>query len=944
MVGCIHAESEIEVVFMKALLKRLMVLIMAYLLIVLWTPSAVCAAEPDTRIVIVGYYEDGDYMTKNQQGEYVGFNIEFLQELAKQSDIQFEFVDAVSWPGAYEMLLNGEIDLLPAVYHTDEREDVMQFVTLPMCNIYTTLNVRMDDGRYNYEDFAGFEGMKVGIIRGGVDGENFKKFCREHDVTLEILEYDETEELLTALEENVVDGVAITHLGKNSSFRSVAQFAPSPLYFAVALDEPELLAELNRAMNQILLSNPSYETDLYNKYLAPSPNQKPVFTKEELQYIQEGIPVVVSYDPNFSPLSYQNEKTGAFQGVSADVFDFIRANSGIEFRFEAHSQPEGLELLRQGKVDALCHSDGNYLWDGRYNIKSTLYYLSTPATMITRNGTDEIKTLALAKGYQLSETIEKDNPDLKIRYYLTAEECLEAVRNRDADAAYINTPVASLLLGEADHGSLSPAILSRYISKLRIGISASADARLFSILDKCIQYLPEEQVDTFLVTNSTVTNSVSLRTLLYSNPLMVVGVSIGIILLLSGIVILWNYNRMRTKVMRAELKKAEETSRAKADFLSRMSHEIRTPMNAIIGLTNLARMSGEAPPKVAQNLEKIDSSAKFLLSLLGDILDMSKIESEKMVIECKPFDLKQLISEISNMFEVQASSRGIALETVCGLQGSLYIGDKLRLQQVLTNLLSNACKFTDQGGCIRLLAEEQNRTTKETTVHFCVRDTGIGIEKGDLERVFSAFEQAKGSNLRTPGTGLGLAISSNLVRLMGGELVVDSNPGVGSVFTFTLTLPICEPAELCKPAAPIGQSELQLDDLRVLLAEDNDLNAEIAVELLEAQGMVVDRAENGQQAVELFATSVEDFYAIILMDVNMPGMDGLTATRVIRALERPDAVAVPILAMTASTFQEDRDRAAVCGMNGFLPKPFDVVQLYQMLQDSLNKAAENRNP
>lgn len=923
---------------MRDLPKRLIILILACLLAAMWTSSAAFAAEKKT--VKVGYYEDGDYMSKNQQGEYAGFNIEFLQDLAKQTDIQFEFVDAVSWISAYEMLEKGEIDLLPAVYYTEEREKKMQFVTLPMCNIYTTLNVRMDDERYDYEDFDAFEGMKVGIIRGGVDGENFKKFCREHDVSLEIIEYDETEELLTALEENSVDGVAITHLGKNSTFRSVAQFAPSPLYFAVAMDETELLAELNRAMNFILLANPSYETDLYNKYLAPSPNQKPVFTKEEQQYILDGKPVIVSYDPGFAPLSHQNEKTGEFQGVGADLFEFISANSGIEFRFEPHPQSEGLELLRQGKVDALCHSDGDYLWDGKNNIKSTLYYLSMPTTMITRYGSDEINTLALTEGYQLSEMVEKDHPALSVQYFPTVEECLESVKSGETDATYINTPVASFLLGEASYGSMNRAVLSRYISKMRIGISDSADIRLFSIIDKCIQYLPEEQVDTFLVTNSMVANSVSLRTLLYSYPVMVIGVSVGMILLISVIVILFGYNRMRTRVMQAELKKAEETSRAKSDFLSRMSHEIRTPMNAIIGLTNLARMSGETPPKVERYLEKIDSSAKFLLSLLGDILDMSKIESEKMVIECKPFALEEMVSEIVGMFAVQAGDRGIELKADCHLQGNLYIGDKMRLQQVLANLVSNACKFTDQGGSIRLLAEELKRSKTDAVIYFSVKDTGVGIEKEDLERVFRAFEQVKGSNLRMPGTGLGLAISNSLVRLMGGELQVESKPGVGSEFVFTITLPVYEEELPCNTAELEIEREFRLEGLHVLLAEDNELNAEIAVELLKAQGMKVDWAKDGRQAVELFANSPEGFYAIVLMDINMPGKDGLTATREIRAMKRPDALVVPVLAMTANTFQEDRDRAVECGMTGFLSKPFDVAQLYRMLRDSLSREAE----
>ncbi|WP_125140306.1 transporter substrate-binding domain-containing protein [Clostridium transplantifaecale] len=923
---------------MKVPLKRFIrfiLLVIVCLMIPLVSPTAF-AAEAEARIVKVGYYEDGDYMSENQQGEYVGFNIEFLQELAKQTDIKFEYIDAVSWIAAYEMLVKGEIDLLPAVYYTEEREKAMQFVTLPMCNIYTTLNVRMDDERYDYEDFAAFADMKVGIIRGGVDGENFKVFCREHDVNLEIIEYDETNDLLAALEENSVDGVAITHLGKNSSFRSVAQFAPSPIYFAVAMDEPGLLAELNRAMNNIVLANPGYETDLYNKYLAPSSNQKPVFTKEELQYIQEKKTVVVAYDPNFSPLSYQDEKTGEFKGVSADVFGFIAANSGLTFHFEAHSQSKALELLRQGKIDALCHSDGDYLWDGRNNIKSTLYYLSTPTTMITHNGSGEIETLALTKGYQLSEIVAKDNPVLTVRYYETAQECMEAVKKGEADITYLNTPVAGLFLNEIDYNSMNRAMLGRYINNMRVGVSSSSDLRLYSIINKCIQYLPVEQVDVFLAANSIAKESVTLKTLLYTNPVMVIGICVGIILLLSIIVMLFGYYRMRSRVMQTELAKAEETSRAKSEFLSRMSHEIRTPMNAIIGLTNLARMSGEATPKIDENLAKIDASSKFLLSLLGDILDMSKIDSEKMTIENNPFDLRKTASQIEGMFALLAEERGLELTVSCELENTCFVGDKMRLQQVLTNLLSNACKFTDKGGRVCLLIEERSHTSKSASLRFNVKDTGIGIPKEDLDRIFRAFEQAPGSNLRAPGTGLGLAISSSLVRLMGGELGVESESGAGAEFYFEIVLPVFE-GELSENSGGETKAQLYLQGLRILLAEDNDLNAEIAIELLKAQGMTVDRAEDGQKAVEMFEKSAERYYDVILMDINMPRKDGLQAAREIRGIDRPDAGCVPILAMTANTFQEDRENAAASGMSGFLPKPFDVNQLDNTILESLEK-------
>lgn len=516
-----------------------LILAAVLLLPFLWQIPAVSAEEQEAETVRVGYYEDGDYMSLNQQGEYVGYNIEYIQELAKQSGLKFEIVDTGSWSAAYDMLVSGKIDLLPSVYYTEERAGQVLFVTQPMCSIYTTLNVRMDDNRYAYEDFAAFEGMKVGIIRGGVDGERFKEFCRDHDITLDIIEYDETAKLLGALEDGTLDGVAITHLGKNSSFRSVAQFSPSPLYFAVSAHNPELLDELNSVMDNILLSNPGYGTDLYDKYLAPSSNQKPVFTNEERQYIEAAGPVVLSYDPSFAPLSYQDESTGKFKGVAADIFQFIAENSGLEFRFEAHSQSDALELLQQGEIDALCLSDGDYLWDGRNKINSTLYYLSSPTSMISQNSSGETETLALLQGYQLSEDIAKDNPDSTVQYYSSVEACLEAVRSGKADVTYLNTQVAGFFLDKHHYRGMQEAALGQYINKMCVGISTFTDPRLFSVINKCIRYLPVEQVDTFLVNNSMDAKEISLAEFVEQHIWAVI---CGVSLLLGIIILLISYN------------------------------------------------------------------------------------------------------------------------------------------------------------------------------------------------------------------------------------------------------------------------------------------------------------------------------------------------------------------------------------------------------------------
>lgn len=478
-----------------------------FILLLLCLPPLHARAE-DTPSVRVGYYEDGDYMYYNAQGQYEGYNFEFLQEISKLSGLRYEVVDTHSWQNALQLLIDGEIDILPSVYRTEERTEQMFFTDQPMCNIYTTLNVRMDDTRYDYEDFDAFQGMRVGIIRGGEDGESFRQYCEEHGVELSIIDYEETDALLEALEEGELDGVAITHLGRGSIFRSVAQFAPNPLYIAVSKKKPELLARINRAINDILLRNPGYQMDLYDKYLAPSANQQPVLTKEELEYIRTAEPIRVSYDPSFAPLAYR-KPDGSFGGVAADIFSLISQGSGLVFTFEARTAAESLEALKQGETDVLSVVDGDYLWDERNNMNTTLYYLNAPGVLITGSDGGDVKTLALPEGYQLSERIARNNPTCTVLYYSSLEECFNAVLEGRAQATYTNTHTANYLLSDPGYDKLNATTLTQYPSDLCIGVSKSADSRLFTILDKYIQYMASEQVDDLLMKNSTVSRPIS---------------------------------------------------------------------------------------------------------------------------------------------------------------------------------------------------------------------------------------------------------------------------------------------------------------------------------------------------------------------------------------------------------------------------------------------------
>ncbi|QNM04534.1 ATP-binding protein [Qiania dongpingensis] len=388
-----------------------------------------------------------------------------------------------------------------------------------------------------------------------------------------------------------------------------------------------------------------------------------------------------------------------------------------------------------------------------------------------------------------------------------------------------------------------------------------------------------------------------------------------------------------TKIIETNINREryDMASRAKSDFLSRMSHEIRTPMNAIIGMTDIARHEVKKPERLEECLDKIDRSSQFLLSLINDILDMSKIESGKMKLDIRTFDMEELAESVAGLIEPQAEAKRIQFVRRVSLTHKWLMGDPLHLSQVLVNLLGNAVKFTPEGGTVTLTVEQEEVRGNSTGIRFSVKDTGIGIERENFKRIFNAFEQAGDDTTKEyGGTGLGLAISSSLIRMMGGNISLNSRPGEGSNFYFKICLKTGQ--EETKNPEKENTDNVSCEGKRLLLVEDNELNMEIAKVLLEMNGFLVETAENGKIAVERFAGHDEDYYDAILMDIRMPVMDGLEAARVIRRMDRPDAGTVPIIAMTANAFDEDMKKSIESGMNGHLAKPIDIEELIRTLK------------
>ena len=627
------------------------VLLASFAPFMLYCPE-VNAQEEEPRVLKVAFPYTSGINEVYDDGTYGGCVYDWLIEIAKYTGWQYEFMTEENASEQLNKMVDCEYDLMGGMFYREEFKDLYNYPSYIMGSNYSLLIYHREDTDIKGYDYNTLNGKRIGVLKRAVQKiERLQEFLTFNNISCELVYYEDTTEYANCLESGKVDLMLGADVYMQEDYNVAAMIPAEPYYIVTAKDEPELCSELSWAIEQIYAADPNFANELYSKYFPDRYLNSISFTDEERAFIQQSAPLKVAVIRDRYPLYY--EQDGAAMGIIPETLELITGRSGLEFEYVyAENNQEIINLVREGKADLAGGFMDNDLTAASLGLARTASYASLDSLILRSKqsaGKGEGQVMAVPEG----RVMKPDKPSDTIRYFDDYQECLNAVNN-GVEADYTRMPASFVgqFYARNYYANINLVTDTNLREEVTIALPLPVNVPLYSILNKSINNFSEEESYRILSDNTLVPqqSAVTLESFYYSNPALAVSLSVGAIILISGIIILVVFYSMRAKVMQVRLEKAEEMSRAKSDFLSRMSHEIRTPMNAIIGLTNLTRISGEATPKIEENLSKIDSSAKFLLSLLNDVLDMSKIESEKMKIETAPFTQDLINSEIKCCF------------------------------------------------------------------------------------------------------------------------------------------------------------------------------------------------------------------------------------------------------------------------------------------------------
>ena len=889
------------------------------------------------RQVKIAYYPVKGFQDyDNQSGLYSGYCYEYLLAIRQYADWDYAFLRVDSKDEALKLVEEGGADLIAGVSRSYQAGGQLSFSVRGIINSSMRLVANPVKSRFAYGDYKGFYGMRIGVSSDRDDFmelvRNLRVFSSDHNFFPEIVSFPSDKECEASLISGDIDAILKDSIEK-TNFYAIADYQFDDLYFAVNKDKTEILDELNNAIIEIDRIIPTYRSDLERRYYYASELRasfNPSFN--ESVFLSKRNVVNVGCTKTWFPLGYF--EGDRFCGPLADIYYLISQETGLRFKYIAYeTYTDVLAAFSRGEVDVLCELPFDFRYAERYRASLSREMASMSVIEVRRlSGLEqdeepkEKRRLVCSElpGTYTGELVRMslgDSCDYKT--CMTVKACIDSVESGEADMTFLTSYQVAAYQANPKYNTLSYTVMPELQYSICIGVRNACDPRLLSIISKGLTIIGQDRANEIFRSSVQEAYGVSLLTYIYRSPFLFGGIIIFFAVLLviipMSIIYFKSLNRKNKDLRRA--------NNAKTEFVSKMSHDIRTPLNGILGMTYLAKAETN-PPKTGEYLDKIDLSGHFLLSLVNDILDMNKIVGKNFELHPEPYPFEEFKSYIVAIIAPLCLKKGIAcIIDNLELEGAFLV-DRLRFNQVFVNILSNSVKYTKSGGHVHLCFANVAADDKTFIGEIIVEDNGIGMSDEFQKKMFEPFTQEK-ETMANMGSGLGLFIVKQLVESMGGSIRVESKPRRGSRFIVSLSLELV-PYE--KEKVIVQDDKNLLDGLRVLMCEDNEINAEIASQMLERKGVTVDVAENGKVGLEKFSNSEDGYYDLILMDIRMPVMDGFETAKKIQQLDRSDAKEIPIIALTADAYLQDEEKSTSCGMVAHIAKPVNADCLYETIE------------
>ena len=914
--------------------------------------------EKQSQIIRVGSFEDTfNYVDKN--GVRRGYGYELMQALAGYTGWKFEYVKC-DWSDCFDKLENGEIDIMGDISYTDERAQKMLFPDEPMGEEKYILYADLSDMDIETSDFKSLDGKRVGVLLGTEPEIMLTEWENKNGIHTEHVNVNNDDDVEKKLANHEIDCFVSLEEStwSEQGISSVTTIGKSGIYFAINKERSNIKTELDYAMRQLEQDSPFFKADLYKKYFTLDYIQ--VLTGKEKVWVEEHGGIQIGFLNNDPAIFSMDKETGKLTGMLAEYISYAKdclGNQTLEFNIQAYDNyDEMIQALQNREIDVAFYAGRNpdFAEKNGYALTNTAWTYSLMAVTDEKNfDEDKVYTVAVPKEKEaLKQYIAFSYPQWKIVDYDSLDDAADMVIQEKADCFLMGASQALIYDNSQNFKSVPLTKTMEACFTVREG-----EGSLLSILNKTLKAMPSDMLTSALAIYDSTADKVTFSDFIKDNLLVFLATVGFLALSIIGIILVLLRKARKAEAvaklaakdtkklnnkLEIALKKAEDASLAKTRFLNNMSHDIRTPMNAILGYAQLMEeeLKEKDLPETSDHLEKLQQSGNLLLSIINNVLDMARIESGKMEIDENYGRIEDIRQTLFEIFGDEAKKKNIALHYTINVEHEHILTDTTKVKEIFVNILSNAIKYTPPGGSVminvdELVCDESGYMMVRTRVS----DTGIGMSQDYLTKIFDAFTRERNTTKsKITGSGLGMSIVKRYVDLLGGTIDVESEPGKGSTFTVTLKHRIADESYYVKKHDEgSGTASKILEGRNILLAEDNDLNAEIAEAILERAGLKTERVEDGIQCVNKITKMPVGTYDMILMDIQMPRMDGYKATQAIRHLPDKDKACIPIVAMTANAFEEDKRDAVAAGMNGHIAKPIQIDKLLSMLAEVLRQ-------